>query len=101
MTGPIIRPLVAAALLAIAAPAFASETSEKLVISTSGIDLATYAGQKALEHRVNNAIDRLCESQVFASPNAYALEDCRDDLRAEVQPQVKAVLLRTSVVAQR
>jgi UrcA family protein len=104
MTVPMIRTAVATALLALAAPAFAepAAVTEKLVISTSGLDLATYSGQQALEHRVSNAIDRLCSAEVFASAEpATAMDDCRDAVRAEVQPQIKAMLPVNTVVALR
>jgi UrcA family protein len=102
MTVSIVRPLVAAALLAVAAPAFANQPAgvERLVISTSGLDLSTTTGQAALERRVGLAIDRLCESQVFATvESADALAECRAQTRAEVQPQIKAALVRTNSVA--
>jgi UrcA family protein len=99
MTGTMIRPLVAAALLAFAAPAFADQAvaSAKLAISTSGIDLSTPAGRKALERRVDNAISRLCGYAVLGTrEEAEELEACRLEARAEVEPQLQALLLRTS-----
>jgi UrcA family protein len=101
MTVSIIRPLVATALLAFAAPTFASpaQDTEKLVISTAGINLATPAGQRVLAHRVNAAIDQLCNAETFATADGYdALNDCRDEVRAEVQPQLKAVMTSSSTV---
>lgn len=103
MTGTIIRPLVAAALLAIAAPAFADQraASAKLAISTSGIDLSTASGRKALERRVDNAIDRMCGKPVLGTrAEAEALEACRSETLAEVQPQMQAMLLRASLAEQ-
>ncbi len=101
MTQTMIRSCVMAAVLAAAAPALAgpAANSESLVISTSGINVATPAGQQALQHRVDTAIDRLCSAEVFATIDADAMEECRDAVHAEVQPQIKAVLLRTSLVA--
>lgn len=104
MTVPMIRAAVATALLALAAPAFAdpATATEKLVINTAGLDLATYSGQQALERRVSNAIDRLCSAEVFATAGpSTAMEDCRDAVRAEVQPQIKAMLPAPTVVALR
>lgn len=100
MTGTIIRPLLAAALLAASAPALAGqdEGSAKLAISTSGIDLATPAGRQALERRVDNAINRLCGSNDLGTrEEAEAIAACRLETRAEVQPQVDAMLMRTSL----
>jgi UrcA family protein len=103
MTGTIVRPLVAAALLAMAAPAFADQpaASAKLAISTSGIDLSTPNGRKALERRVENAIDRMCGKPVLGTRDeAEALEACRSETLAEVQPQMQSMLLRASVAEQ-
>jgi UrcA family protein len=102
MMRTMIRPLVAAALFAAGVPALANpaEGMERLVISTSGIDLSTPAGQKALDRRLEIAIYRLCDTQVLATlEDANAMDACRADIRAEVQPQVKAALLRTNSVA--
>lgn len=101
MTGNFIRPLLAATLLAAAVPALANQNdgSAKLAISTSGIDLSTPAGRKALERRVDNAINRLCGSNDLGTrEEAEAIEACRAETRAEVQPQVDAMLQRVSLV---
>jgi UrcA family protein len=95
----IIRPLLAATLLA-AAPALANqdEGSAKLAISTSGIDLATPQGQEALQRRVDNAIARLCGTNDLGTrEEAEAIAACRAETRAEVQPQVDAMLMRASL----
>ena len=77
-----------------------TEASAKLAISTNGIDLATPEGRKALDRRVDNAINRLCGSNVLGTrEEAEAVAACRAETRAEVQPQVDAMLLRTSVMA--
>jgi UrcA family protein len=99
-----IRAAVATALLALSGPAFADPAADtdRLVISTSGLDLATASGQQALVRRVNAAIDQLCSADVFASAApATAMDDCRDAVRAEVQPQLKAMLPARTVVALR
>lgn len=100
MTGFIIRPLLAATLLAMAVPVLADqgEGSAKLAISTSGIDLSTPAGRKSLERRVDNAINRLCGSNDLGTrEEANAIEACRAETRAEVRPQVDAMLMRASL----
>lgn len=96
MTGKLIGPFAAAALLALAAPAYAdtTEASAKLAISTSGIDLSTPEGRKALERRVDRAISRMCGSTMTGTrEEAEELEACRLETRAEVEPQLQAMLV--------
>lgn len=100
MPGNLIRPIVTTALLAMAAPAFAQPqaASAALAVNTSGIDLSTPEGRKALDRRVDNAINRVCGSIVLGTrEEADAVAACRLETRAEVQPQVDAMLVRASV----
>lgn len=100
MTETMIRPLVAAALLAMAAPAFADlpASSATLAINTTDIDLSTAKGRKALERRVDSAINRFCGTAVTGSRDeAEELDRCRSEARAKVQPQMQAMMLRASV----
>jgi UrcA family protein len=103
MTAPMIRTAIATALLAMAAPAFAdpAANSEKLVINTSGLNLATPAGQQALNERLDSAIERMCSAEVFASIDYDAMDECRTAVRAEVQPQIRAMLPATTLAALR
>jgi UrcA family protein len=89
--------MVATALLALAAPALA-QSQAKMAISTSGIDLATPEGRRALERRVDNAINRMCGSLVLGTrAEAEEVEACRLETRAEVQPQIDTMLMRASL----
>ncbi len=100
MTGTILRPLVAAALLAIAAPAFAEpvDNSANVTINTAGIDLTSANGRQALDRRVQNAINAICGAPIYGTrEEAEDLRACRDETRAAVQPQVQAMLLRANV----
>jgi UrcA family protein len=100
MAAKMIRPMLAVSLLAMAAPALADQDdgSARLAISTSGIDLATPQGQQALQRRVDNAINRLCGSNTLGTrEEAEAIAACRAETRAEVQPQVDAMLMRASL----
>jgi UrcA family protein len=103
MTAPMIRTAIATALLAVAAPALAdpAANSEKLVINTSGLNLATPAGQRALEQRIDSAIERMCSDEVFATIDYDAMDECRTATRAEVQPQIKAMMPAATLVALR
>ena len=101
MTGAIIiRPLVTAALLAFAAPAFAdlADSSARVTISTSDIDLTSAKGREALDRRVQSAVNRICGTPILGTrEEAEALGTCRTETRAAVQPQVQTMLLRASV----
>ena len=99
MTATMIRTALAAALVAMTAPALANPavSTEKLVINANGLNLATASGQQALNQRVDAAIDQLCSAQVFASIDYNAMDECRSAVRAEVQPQIKALLPATVV----
>jgi UrcA family protein len=100
MTGTTIRPLVAAALLALAAPAFAEPaySNAKVTIDASGIDLTSATGRQALDRRVQNAINAICGAPVYGTrEEAEDLRTCRSETRATVQPQVQAMLLRANV----
>lgn len=103
MTAAMIRTALATAVLAMAVPALANpaDGDDRLVISTSGLNLATPAGQQALEQRLDSAIERLCSAQVFATIDYNAMDECRTAVRAEVQPQIKAMLPAQTVVASR
>ncbi len=100
MTGTILRPLVATALLAFAAPAFADpvDSSATVKINTSGLDLTSASGRQALDRRVQNAINAICGAPIYGTrEEAEELRACRTETRAAVQPQVQAMLLRANV----
>ena len=104
MTVAIIRPLVATALLALAAPAFAepSYSAERVTITTSGIDLGSASGRQALDRRVQNTVNAICGAPVFGTrEEAEELRACRASTRAEAEPQVQAVLARMTVASNR
>lgn len=108
MTGKFASPLVnngllvgmTMALMTIAAPAMADTPllTDQVSISTANLDLASPQGRQMLERRVNAAISAMCGTPVFGDRDeAEALRACREEARAAVQPQVKAVLGRANV----
>lgn len=104
MTAAIIRPLVATALLALAAPAFSepSYSIAKVTIDTRGIDLGSASGRQALDRRVEHAVNAICGAPVFGThEEAEELRACRSATRAEAEPQVRAVLARMTMASNR
>lgn len=102
MTGSSIQPLVAIALLSLALPATAAPGSSTAAVKVdiSGIDLATSAGRVQLERRVARTIDAICgPREFFMRDETDALAACRDATRADVEPQVRAVVTRASLAA--
>jgi UrcA family protein len=97
----IIGAALASAPLAVPALAQAPAQTETLVINTAGLNLATPAGQQALSHRVDAAIEKLCSAQVFATIDYDAMDECRAAVRAEVEPQLKAAAPAGAIIALR
>lgn len=88
-----MRILMAAVLAtALAAPALATEFDQgKVTVQVADLDLATPAGQRALNKRLTVAIDRLCGTPVtFTRDELAALQSCEADARLMAAPQVAA-----------
>jgi len=88
-----MRILMAAVLAtALAGPALATEFEQgKVTVPVADLDLATPAGQRALNKRLTVAIDRLCGTPViFSRDEIAALQACEADARQMAAPQVAA-----------
>ncbi|PZN96075.1 MAG: hypothetical protein DCF31_04665 [Alphaproteobacteria bacterium] len=95
MTANRLLPLLAGAMMALSAPVIASPTSDSVRIDTSSIDLGSADGRQLLERRVDRAISALCGAPVFGTRDeADELRACRNEHRAAVEPQLRAVLAR-------
>ena len=97
-----MRILMAAALAAatLAAPALAAPGYEQgqVRVQTADLDLATAAGQRALERRVEMALTRLCGMPVFHTRDELdALDACRADALKAAAPQIDAARARQAV----
>ena len=108
MTGKFASPLVSngliagmtMALMTIATPAMADTTllTSQVSVSTTNLDLGTLHGRQMLERRISAAISTMCGAPVFGDrAEADLLRACRDEARAAVQPQVKAVVSRANM----
>lgn len=64
----------------------------RMAVSTRGLDLTTPEGQRALDKRVNRAVDRVCSSGL--SYASWGDRDCRRDARAGAEPQIRRAIDR-------
>jgi UrcA family protein len=88
-----MRILMAVALTAaLAVPALATEFEQgKVTVQVADLDLATSAGQRALNKRLTLAIDRLCGTPViFSRDEIAALQACEADALQMAAPQLAA-----------
>lgn len=100
-----MRILLAAATAAVlaapaATPALAAPGYEQgqVRVQTADLDLATTAGQRVLERRVEMALTRLCGMPVFHSRDELdALDACRADAMKAAAPQIDAARARQAV----
>lgn len=104
MTGRFYRPLAglgAALALLGAVPVHAQDHySARINVDYRGLDLATPAGRRTLDARVASAIRGLCGEAVLGTRiEAEALDACRDEARAAVQPQLRTAIARATTVA--
>ncbi|WP_426165497.1 UrcA family protein [Sandarakinorhabdus sp. DWP1-3-1] len=92
-----LLPLLAITLLGMAAPAVATPVADQdsIRIDTSNIDLGSETGRQALERRVERAVKAVCGAPVFGTLDEEAeLRACREERRAAVAPQLRALLAR-------
>jgi UrcA family protein len=88
-----MRILMAAALAGVlATPTLATNHDQgKVTVQIADLDLATRAGQRALDKRLTVAIDRLCGTPVlFSRDEIAALQACEADAREMAAPQMAA-----------
>jgi len=85
-------PVLAALALAsaVAAPAAAEETS--VAVTYADLDLTSPAGAKALEERIDTAVEAVCEKPAMRELKAMvAWEECKADALAGAMEQLSLV----------
>jgi len=97
-----MRIILAAAIAAtLAAPALASQPGYEqgqITVKTADLDLATSDGQRALNRRLEVAVNRLCGTPVmFSRDELAALDACRADALTAAAPQIDAARARQAV----
>jgi len=87
----------AAALLLSPLPAFATGGARSLSVSHADLNLASVAGQRALDRRVAAAARRVCAVDPNPRPLEIAMIErrCMRDAFANAQPAVVAAVART------
>ncbi|WP_156254757.1 UrcA family protein [Sandarakinorhabdus oryzae] len=95
----VMMALVVAATLAV--PAVAAERGyeqSQVRVQIADLDLATAAGQRALEKRMSVAMVRLCGMPVMFSRDELAdLDACRADAMKAAAPQLEAARAQRAV----
>lgn len=78
--------IIAAAIVGLAAPAFA-EPAEVIVIKARAI--GTLAGRAALQRDVEEALEHFCGSYAAIEKDQWrAIDECRDDARIEIRTRL-------------
>lgn len=97
-----MRMMIAAFLAAtVASPTLATPANSEqgqVMVRTGDLDLATAAGQRRLDQRIDVALIRLCGSPIiFSRDELAALDACRADALTAAAPHIKAARARLAV----
>lgn len=97
---PVVASTVAAVLISIGAPVMAepSFSTGRINVDYRDIDLSTANGQVKLQNRMDAAVHELCGAPVFGTREEdEMLKQCRDDARANAEPQIRSILTAASM----
>lgn len=93
---PIVGVGLAIALASSATSAMAepANSTVRVAIDYSGMDLTSVQGRRDLDRRVNLAIEGICGQPMFGTRDeAEVLRQCRREIRAAVEPQIATALV--------
>ena len=92
-------PVIAASVLAFAAPAAAAE-EVTVVVSFADLNLASPAGRETLEGRIAAAVTHVCGKPAPGSPQSFkVVKDCRSDAMEDAMKQLEAKIAGLPPVA--
>ncbi len=88
-----ITALIAAAAVAASAPAWAQMEQRSVRVSYADLDLGRAEGRKALDRRIEQAVDRICrdDDSIRDLVRSRLTRECRAGAFASVQPQLAAL----------